>query len=143
MDLKRLFDDLIRVEIELWNAVDVRLKAETGLPMTWFDPMQVIARTEACRVHDIAEGLAITVGGTSKLVDRIEAAGYCERRSHPDDRRSSIVELTPAGQQILDRATAAFEEELEARVGKVLSPQALEQLGTSLAALRKTGRKQS
>ncbi|MEC3981140.1 MarR family winged helix-turn-helix transcriptional regulator [Amycolatopsis sp. H20-H5] len=142
MDLKRLFDDLIRVEIELWNAVDARLKADTGLPMTWFDPMQVIARTEACRVQDIASALVITVGGTSKLVDRIEAAGYCERRSHPDDRRSSIIVLTPAGHRILADATEAFEAELGARFGEVLSPRALDQLATSLAALRATERKQ-
>jgi DNA-binding MarR family transcriptional regulator len=84
----------------------------------------------------------ITVGGTSKLVDRIEAAGYCERRSHPEDRRSSIIALTPAGEQILADATAAFEAELELRVGQALSPQALDQLGNSLAALRATERKQ-
>jgi hypothetical protein len=46
-------------------------------------------------VFDIAEELSLTVGGTSKLVDRIEAAGHCVRRANPDDRRSSIIELTP------------------------------------------------
>ena len=33
-DLRGLFNDLIRFEIELWNAVDARLKSEFGLPLT-------------------------------------------------------------------------------------------------------------
>jgi MarR family transcriptional regulator, organic hydroperoxide resistance regulator len=139
MDLKQLFDDLIRFEIDLWNAIDVRLRAECGLRLGSFDTMQVIARTPACRVHDIARELAITVGGTSKLVDRIEAAGHCVRRFNPDDRRSSIIELTPAGAALLADATNVFERELELRFGSVLSPRALAQLATALAKLRAAG----
>src|SRR5882762_10598314 len=74
-DLKMLFSELIRFETELWNAIDARLRFEHDLPMTRFEPMQVIARHEACRVNDIAEELAITVGGASKLVDRIKHPG--------------------------------------------------------------------
>jgi DNA-binding MarR family transcriptional regulator len=51
-------------------------------------------------VYDIAHELAITTGGTSKLVDRIEASGYCRRLPNPADRRSSLLELTPAGQRL-------------------------------------------
>jgi DNA-binding MarR family transcriptional regulator len=136
VELKRLFNDLIRFEIELWNAVDGRLRREYDLSMGHFDTMQVIARSPTCRVHDIARELAITVGGTSKVVDRIEAAGHCARRFNPDDRRSSIIELTPSGAALLADATTAFESELELRLGSVLSTRALEQLSTSLSKLR-------
>ena len=100
-DLKVLFSDLIRFETDLWNAVDARLRSEHDLPLTWFEPMQVMSKYTACRVFDIKEELSITVGGTSKLVDRIEAAGLCRRRANPDDRRSQIIELTPAGRRLL------------------------------------------
>ena len=138
-DLKQLFNDLIRFEIDLWNAIDARLRDEFGLPLGNFDAMQVIVRTPSCRVFDIARELAITVGGTSKVVDRIEAAGHCVRRSNPDDRRSSIVELTPAGEVVLAEATTAFESELELRFGSVLSARALAQLSTTMAKLRSAG----
>src|SRR5229473_1010714 len=95
-DLKVLFSDLIRFETDLWNAVDARLRSEHDLPLTWFEPMQVMSKYTACRVLDIKEELSITVGGTSKLVDRIEAAGLCRRRANPDDRRSQIIEVTLA-----------------------------------------------
>jgi hypothetical protein len=93
MDLAGLFSDLVRLEIELWNAVDARLRAVHDLPLARFEPMQVIARTPQCRVQDIATELSITVGGTSKIVDRLEAAGLCRRQPDPDDGRSSLIEL--------------------------------------------------
>src|ERR1700733_6167170 len=115
-DLRGLFNDLIRYEIELWDAVDARLKSEFSLPLTHFEPMSVIDKIPGCRVYDIANELSITTGGTSKLGDRIEASGYCRRLPNPDDRRSSLLELTEAGRRLLAEAGAAFDEELRRRL---------------------------
>jgi len=138
-DLKRLFSDLVRLEIELWDAVDRRLRADCGISMGGFDVMQVIARTAGCRVYDIARELSITVGGTSKAVDRIEARGHLVRRSNPQDRRSSIIELTPQGARVFDRAGAAVDDELRIRLGAALPERSLEQLSTLIARLRAAG----
>ena len=138
-DLPVLFSELIRFETELWNAIDARLRADLNLPLSWFEPMQVISRRESCRVNDIARELAITIGGTSKLVDRIEAARYCCRRSNPDDGRSSIIELTPAGRRLLIEATAVFEEELQIRLGLAISARELQQFSTTLSKLQAAG----
>lgn len=134
--LTRVFDDLIRFEIELWNAVNERLRGDLGLPLGRFQAMEVIARLETCRIHDIAADMVITVGGASKLVDRIEASGHCTRRPNPDDRRSSLITLTLTGSTLLAAATACVETELQHRIGSVLPPLDLQQLGTSLAQLR-------
>src|SRR6516162_6151817 len=135
-DLLVLFDQLVRFETELWNAVDARLRAEFDLPLSRLEPMQVIARHPSCRVNDIAEELSITIGGTSKLVDRIEAAGYCVRRANPDDRRSFVIELTAAGRRVLTKAVKAFEDELETRIGSAVSARSLQQLYSSIVKLR-------
>src|ERR1700739_1118526 len=112
-DLLDLFHQVVRFEPELVNAVDARLRDDFDLPLSRLEPMQVIARHPSCRVNDIAEELSITIGGTSKLVDRIEAAGYCVRRANPEDGRSSVIELTAAGRRLLTKASKAFEDELE------------------------------
>jgi DNA-binding MarR family transcriptional regulator len=138
-DLKQLFNDLVRLEIELWDAVDARMRSELGLPFANFDVMQVVARVPSCRVYDVAQELSITVGGASKAVDRIEALGHCGRRSNPGDRRSSLIELTPAGHALLAKATVVFEAELERRLGGALSARSLEQLGTAVRTLRAAG----
>jgi MarR family transcriptional regulator, organic hydroperoxide resistance regulator len=135
-DLLDTFHQLIRFETELWNAVDARLRAELNLPLSRLEPMQVIAQRPSCRVNDIAEELSITIGGTSKLVDRIEAAGYCVRRANPDDGRSSIIELTAAGQRVLTKAAKAFEDELETRIRSAVSAQSLRQLYSTIIKLR-------
>jgi DNA-binding MarR family transcriptional regulator len=135
-DLKTVFSELIRFETDLWNAVDARLRSEHDLQLTWFEPMQVMAKYPACRVFDIKKELSLTVGGTSKLVDRIEAAGLCRRLANPGDGRSRIIELTPAGQRLLAKATKSFEDELEARLESVVTGRALDQFGATLVKLR-------
>lgn len=119
-DLLTLFAVLVRFETGLWNAVDARLRTECELPLSWFAPLRVVAGLGSCRVRDIADELAITVGATSKRVDRLEAAALCHRRAHPTDGRSSIIELTPAGTRLLARADAVFEDELRTQLGPAL-----------------------
>jgi len=143
VDSAELFSELIRYETELWNAVEARLRQVHGLDLSWFEPMQVIERTPACRVNDIAEALSITVGGTSKLVDRIEAAGWCQRRSNPKDSRSSLIELTAAGRRLLAAASKTFAKELDLHFTSALAPGALEQLSTSVRQLRAALRSRS
>jgi MarR family transcriptional regulator, organic hydroperoxide resistance regulator len=135
-DLRRLFNDIVRFEIEIWNAVDARLKAEFDLPLTHFEPMSVIERVPDCRVYDIATELGITTGGTSKLVDRIEASGYCRRLPNPADRRSSVLELTAAGRRVLEQAGDAFDEELRRLLGSAVPERTLRQFAATLARLR-------
>jgi DNA-binding MarR family transcriptional regulator len=140
-DLKVLFSDLVRLETDLWNGVDARLRSEHDLQLTWFEPMQVMAKHPACRVYDIKEELSITVGGVSKLVDRIEAAGLCRRRANRDDGRSQIIELTPAGRRLLAKATKTFEDELQTRLGSAASVRSLDQFATTLMKLRAANRR--
>jgi DNA-binding MarR family transcriptional regulator len=66
----------------------------------------------------------------------VKKAGRCVRRANPDDRRSSIIELTPAGAEVLTAATTVFEDELEARLAAALSPRKLEQPASTVDALR-------
>jgi MarR family transcriptional regulator, organic hydroperoxide resistance regulator len=138
-DLRQVFNDLIRFEIELWNAVDARLKSEFDLPLTHFEPMSVMDRLPKCRVYDIASELGITTGGTSKLVDRIEASGYCRRLPNPEDRRSSLLELTPEGRRLFAEAGTAFDDELQRQLGSAVPERTLRQFAATMARLRAAG----
>ncbi|MEO1065471.1 MAG: MarR family winged helix-turn-helix transcriptional regulator [Actinomycetota bacterium] len=131
-----VFSDLVRLETELWDLVDRSLRGEHDLPLSWFEPMQVIDRVPDCRVADVAAALSITVGGTSKLVDRIAAAGWCTRRPHPDDGRSSILALTTAGRRRLTEARDTFDDELETWLGAALASDQLVSLASMIQQLR-------
>jgi DNA-binding MarR family transcriptional regulator len=131
-----LFSDLVRLETELWDAVDHRLRNDHDLPLSWFEPMQVIDRFADCRVVDIAEALSITVGGVSKLVDRIETAGWCRRIPNPNDARSSVLTLTGAGGRMLEAAQGSVGDELATRLGAAVSPRRLGSLASTVRDLR-------
>ena len=135
-ELGALFSDLVRLETELWDVVDCRLRSDHDLPLSWFEPMQVIARVEDCRVADIADALSITVGGVSKLVDRIESAGWCERAPNPNDARSSVLALTPVGRRVLEAANASFVDELAVGLSAAVSPERLDAFAATVRDLR-------
>lgn len=141
VDLRRLFSELVRLETESWNAIDARLRDSFGLTLGKFEFLELIDRIDGCRVQDIARELAITVGGTSKLVDRIEAAGHCRRRTNPEDGRSSVITLTAKGKHLLAKASAVVDEELESWFGAQLPPRELERLSATLTELRAGQRK--
>ncbi len=136
LDLGALFSDLIRLETELWDLVEARLRRDHDLALSWFEPMQVIDSTAGCRVIDIADALSITIGGTSKLVDRIQNAGWCERSPNPDDGRSSTIELTRAGRRLLTAAGRTFTDEVGTRVGGQLSTSELQRFAATIHKLR-------
>jgi DNA-binding MarR family transcriptional regulator len=104
-------NDLVRLEIILWERVNARLRADPGITMAQFEALHTVADSgrEALRVGDLAAALAITIGGASKLADRVVAAGLLHRLPDPDDRRASRVALTPAGRTALTAATTTYE----------------------------------
>ena len=137
VELRALFSDLVRLETELWDAVEARLRAEHDLTLGRFEVLDLVATHDGtARVQDVAAALSITVGGVSKLVDRLEAAGLLVRAPNPDDRRSSLLELTRAGAGLRDIAGATVRAELDVRLGAVLSPRRLRDLHRSIVDLR-------
>ena len=111
------FDEIVRLQIELWNYVDERVASAHPIRLGSLGVLRILDARGTSRVNDIAEELVITVGGTSKLIDRLEASGHCIRRANPDDRRSSLIELTESGRTILAAATVDFDAALADRLG--------------------------
>src|SRR5918994_5159925 len=73
---------------------------------------QVVDATEGCRVLDVTRALSITVGGASKVVDKVEAAGFCRRQPNPTDGRSNLIHLTESGVDLLKAANITLESAL-------------------------------
>ncbi|GAA4608061.1 DNA-binding MarR family transcriptional regulator [Actinoplanes octamycinicus] len=134
-DLTSLFTDLVRTETRLYNRIDARLRAEHDMPLGALEFLQIIERLPTCRVFDIAHEVDITVGATSKAVDRLVARGWCERRANPDDRRSSLLFLTPAGEQALAAAVPTFEAAWAEQIAGLPQPM-LAQLADGLRVWR-------
>ncbi len=59
------------------------------------------------RVAELASLLQVQPISLGRLIDRMEAAGWVERRPAPNDRRAIQLYLTPRSGPILDEMTAA------------------------------------
>jgi DNA-binding MarR family transcriptional regulator len=75
------------------------------------------------------------VGGTSKLVDRIERAGFLARQPDPDDRRASRVKLTAAGKRKLAAAVKTYEAEVGSILRGVLTVKEQRQMSDCVSRL--------
>ena len=60
-----------------------------------------LVRENGLRQLELAERLDIATVTTSKLIDRLEARGYVERRPDPEDRRSNRVYATPPAKELV------------------------------------------
>lgn len=58
----------------------------------------------------LADCLGVNRGAVTHTLHRLEAAGLATRSPNTADRRSSLVTLTAAGEQVTARAAAASEE---------------------------------
>jgi DNA-binding MarR family transcriptional regulator len=95
-----LFDQIVRFETDFWNAIEQQLSRSGQVGVATLQALRVLDHHDGSgRVQELSRELSITIGAASKLVDRLENAGLATRRPHPEDRRSSLVSLTAAGQK--------------------------------------------
>ncbi|WP_319826601.1 MarR family transcriptional regulator [Thalassovita sp.] len=69
-----------------------------------------LLRENGLRQSDLADRLEVATVTTSKLIDRLEARGYVERRSDPSDRRSNRVFATDQAKAIVKIMTKTIGE---------------------------------
>ena len=70
-------------------------------------------REDGCIQTDLVDKLCVQPATITKSLDRMEAAGFVQRRADADDRRASRVYLTDAG-RALEKKVDAVWQELEA-----------------------------
>ena len=100
------FGRLVEAQSRLERRLGADLEARCDLPHAWFEVLVRLGRSEAGRLTmgSLAEEVSLTTGGVTRLVDRMEAAGFVERVPCRTDRRVSYASLTDSGRAKLDEA---------------------------------------
>jgi DNA-binding MarR family transcriptional regulator len=65
--------------------------------------------------------MGISKQAVSQLVDTLVTSGYVARHPAPDDRRRTLLHLTPRGRsaaRVIDDTVASLEAEMEAVIGR-------------------------
>jgi DNA-binding MarR family transcriptional regulator len=68
-------------------------------------------------VGKIGERLQVHAASVTNAVQRLEADGFVRRVANPDDGRGVLAELTPAGRQVAEQATAVLNREVFGALG--------------------------
>ncbi|WP_375483907.1 MarR family winged helix-turn-helix transcriptional regulator [uncultured Jatrophihabitans sp.] len=142
-------DSLIRSEnvtlagllVETANGLGLRmdegLRRDSDLPVSTFEVLIRLIRSPGASVRssDLVRELALTTGGVTRLIDRLEEQGLVERSREGDDRRAVYAKLTPAGRQAVLGALPSHIDDLTVTFS-ALSPSQRRQLEDALRILR-------
>lgn len=110
-DPEALTELAARVETAARALLTVSTRASLGLPsavsLTQLRALAAADEIGPCSLGTLADALTISVSSTSRLVDRVVAAGLLDRRPSETSRRELTLEVTPRGRRLLRRHEAA------------------------------------
>jgi MarR family transcriptional regulator, 2-MHQ and catechol-resistance regulon repressor len=84
-----------------------------GLGDSDFRVLEVLLHKGPLPVNVIGEKVELTTGSITTAVDRMESKWLVVRKNHAEDRRVRIVELTPKGRRLTEKAYAQHEFDME------------------------------
>ena len=132
-----LFGLLLETNARLSRDLGTALENDCALPLAWFEVLLQLRREPEGRLKmtEIANATVHSTGGTTRMIDRIEAAGFVARQNCPNDRRAIHVAITPAGNAKLDEALGAHLTHLERTVTERLTREERDNLSSLLTKL--------
>ena len=81
---------------------------EGGVTPVQYAALQVVSNLPGIDQRTLARNIALDTSTTGGVVDRLEARGWLERRTSPEDRRARQLFLTRAGDQTLAETIPAM-----------------------------------
>ena len=112
----------------------MRQQSDAGLTPSQLAALTTLDRSGPLPIGALADEEQIGAPTATKVVDKLTAAGYVERRSDPTDRRVSLVAVTPEGRAFLADLRARKNAWLTTRL-EGLSPAELATVADAIAVL--------
>jgi DNA-binding MarR family transcriptional regulator len=93
--------------------------AEERVTLRQFRMLVLMASRGETNLVTLADNLAVNPSTALRMVDRLVDAGFVTRRVNPASRREVLLQLTPAGRQLVGAVTARRRKEIAAVIGKM------------------------
>ncbi|MCM2578435.1 MarR family winged helix-turn-helix transcriptional regulator [Streptomyces meridianus] len=121
-------------------AVSARSLAavQDAVTLHQFRLLVVLSAQGPVKLVKVAEHLGVNPSTAMRMVDRLVSTGFVERRPNPDDRRETLLGLTPDGRRIVDETTSRRRDEI-ARIVARMAPDRRAALVDALAAFAAAG----
>jgi DNA-binding MarR family transcriptional regulator len=122
----------LQTHARLVGRLDAEMRAAHGLSLSAYEVLMRLGRAdgERLRMHDLAASVLLSPSGITRVVDRLERAGFVTRCGDERDGRGRLAVLTDSGyrklvdaqrthlagvrEAFLDRLTSAEREQLAA-----------------------------
>ncbi len=143
MDLPHLKDDphlkLIRPLVEAYLAFsreDNRHIRALRLTQSQFDVLATLGDTDGMSCSELSHATLVTKGTLTGVLDRLCAKGLIRREPVKEDRRSTIIRLTPKGDTLFRTTFAKHIAALRPYFQRALTPAEVDQAVTLLLRVR-------
>lgn len=110
--------------------------ARHGLGTTEFGVLEVLYHKGRLPVSEVQRRILVESGSTTYVVDKLVARRLVRRTPSTDDRRVTLLSLTPAGRQLIARIFPAHAQVMRNAVDSL----SRRELGTASALLKKLGK---
>ena len=132
-DLERLSDLIIEFyeKLSSWEQAVVR---DSAITLPQMHTLEILGQQSPLRMKELAAKMGVTTGTLTVNVDRLEKQGLVARIPHETDRRSILVALTPAGNELF-REHHDHHLHLTRELQAALSPEETAQFASILAKL--------
>jgi len=113
------FVRLVRANAAVTRQLSAQLSADHGLNLSAYEALLSLARAPDSRLRrvDLANGLLLTAGGVTRLLDGLERDGFVAREECSSDRRVSYAVLTEAGRDKLREASKSHTRQIRELLG--------------------------
>lgn len=132
-----LFGLLMDTNARLSKELGAVLESQCQLPLAWFEVLLQLRQNVDGRLKmsEMADAIVHSTGGTTRLIDRLEASTFVRREHCPSDRRSVYVAITDEGNAKIDEALNVHLDFLDELLGERLSAADRESLSGLLTKL--------
>ena len=132
---------LVRASVAVTRELSAQLSADHCLSLNEYEALLHLARAPESRMRriDLANGLLLTAGGVTRLLDGLERDGFVSREESPTDRRVTFAVLTKAGRDKLREADKSHTRQIRELLGGQYDEDELKQLAALLDRLADTG----
>ncbi len=113
--------ELTPMESEVWRgllsthssiikSLDTRLEEAHGIALSTFEALLALdqASEGQLRMADLAEHMALSRSGMTRLCDRLQRSDLIDRKSCSDDARGSYAAITEQGRELLKQAYPTY-----------------------------------
>lgn len=118
----------------LIERIEARLAGAGLPPLAWYDVLWALERAAGgrLRLSQLAKRTVLSRSNTTRLVDRLVAAGLVRRSPSDEDGRGAYAVITPAGKAQRARMWPLYKAEISARFAAQLKPSELRAMDAAL-----------